>query len=132
MNVRFWSIAAVLATLGATLAFVGCSNNDNKTTNPPAGGTSFNSGTISASGQYVHTFATAGSFPYHCSFHAPMRDTIVVAPGGADSLTVEIQNTSATGFVLTGGGATGTLAPGGYVHWKSLPGQPAHTVTSDQ
>jgi plastocyanin len=40
-------------------------------------GTSFN--TSLPSGQiFVHTFATAGSFPYHCNIHAGMTGTITV------------------------------------------------------
>ena len=40
-------------------------------------GTSFN--TTLPSGQiFVHTFSTAGSFPYHCNVHAGMTGTITV------------------------------------------------------
>jgi plastocyanin len=40
-------------------------------------GTSFN--TSLPSGQvFVHTFPTAGSFPYHCTIHAGMTGTITV------------------------------------------------------
>ncbi len=40
-------------------------------------GTSFNASL--AGGQiFVRTFATAGSFPYHCTIHAGMTGTIVV------------------------------------------------------
>jgi plastocyanin len=40
-------------------------------------GTSFNTGL--PSGQiFVHTFPTAGSFPYHCTVHAGMTGTITV------------------------------------------------------
>ena len=40
-------------------------------------GTSFNTGL--PSGQiFVHTFPTAGSFPYHCTIHAGMTGTITV------------------------------------------------------
>lgn len=38
----------------------------------------FNSGTIGANGIYSHTFSTAGTYPYHCSFHAGMTATVVV------------------------------------------------------
>jgi hypothetical protein len=130
MRFRAWSIIAGAAALGSYLAFVGCSKDD-KGTNPPPGGAELNSGTLTAGQQYVHTFATAGTFPYHCTIHPAMRDTIIVSAGGVDSLIVEIQNTGPSGFVLFGGGTTGTLKPGGYVHWKNLPGQPAHTVTTE-
>ncbi len=29
---------------------------------------------------YVHTYATAGTFPYHCKIHAGMTGTVVVNP----------------------------------------------------
>lgn len=38
----------------------------------------FESGTISINGTYIHTFATAGSYPYHCTIHPSMTATVVV------------------------------------------------------
>lgn len=38
----------------------------------------FNSGNIAASGTFTHMFATAGSYPYHCSIHPYMTATVVV------------------------------------------------------
>lgn len=40
-------------------------------------GTSFNS-SLPSGGTYIHTFATAGSFPYHCTIHPGMNGTITV------------------------------------------------------
>jgi len=39
---------------------------------------SWNSGTIAPGGQFSFTFATAGTFPYHCSIHPGMTGTVVV------------------------------------------------------
>jgi plastocyanin len=44
----------------------------------------FDSGSISPAGLYTsggtysYTFATAGTYPYHCAFHPMMTGTIVV------------------------------------------------------
>lgn len=38
----------------------------------------WNSGTISPGRQFSFTFQTAGTFPYHCSFHPGMTGTVVV------------------------------------------------------
>lgn len=42
---------------------------------------SFNSGSIAPGGSWVHTFSSAGTLSYHCSFHSWMKGTItIVAP----------------------------------------------------
>ena len=33
--------------------------------------------------RYVHTFATPGTFPYHCAIHTFMKGTIIVDPAEA-------------------------------------------------
>ncbi|MBB5397598.1 plastocyanin/azurin family copper-binding protein [Mucilaginibacter sp. AK015] len=41
----------------------------------------FDSGTINAGGKFSHTFATAGTYTYHCTFHSTMATaTVIVAP----------------------------------------------------
>jgi plastocyanin len=40
------------------------------------------SGTIAANGTFSHTFATAGSFAYHCTIHTYMTGEIVVLAAG--------------------------------------------------
>jgi len=41
-------------------------------------GTDFDSGDIQAGGEFKHTFATAGSYDYHCSIHPSMNGKIIV------------------------------------------------------
>jgi plastocyanin len=41
-------------------------------------GTTFNSGIINPGGSFKSTFATAGSFPYHCTIHPGMVGTVTV------------------------------------------------------
>jgi len=38
----------------------------------------FDSESISSNGTYSHLFATAGSFPYHCTIHPTMTGTVIV------------------------------------------------------
>lgn len=39
----------------------------------------WDSGLLSMNDTYMYTFSGAGTFPYHCSVHTSMRDTIVVS-----------------------------------------------------
>ena len=41
---------------------------------------SFISGNITPGRTFEHPFATAGTYPYHCSIHPTMRGTITVTP----------------------------------------------------
>lgn len=41
---------------------------------------SFDSGTVSPNATFSHTFASAGTFTYHCSIHTSMTATITVSP----------------------------------------------------
>lgn len=41
-------------------------------------GTDFGSGDIQPGGEFKHTFATAGSYDYHCSIHPSMTGKIIV------------------------------------------------------
>jgi plastocyanin len=41
---------------------------------------SFKSDTIAAGATFSHTFATAGTFAYHCSIHSQMKATVTVTP----------------------------------------------------
>jgi plastocyanin len=41
---------------------------------------SFDSGTVNPNATFSHTFASAGTFAYHCSIHSSMTATITVTP----------------------------------------------------
>jgi plastocyanin len=49
---------------------------------------SFDSGTLSPGATFSQTFATAGTFTYHCNIHPQMTATVIVGgPGGSGSDT---------------------------------------------
>jgi len=117
----------LLATLGpllliAALAWTtSCSNKaTNPTTNIPP--KELDSGDIaSGGGTFQHTFATAGTFNYHCTHHS-MSGSVTVAAGQPASASVTIGDN----FFNP---ASVMVAPGGTVHWTNGGGT-AHTVTS--
>ena len=43
-------------------------------------GSSFNSGNLASGASFSYQAKTAGSFPYHCNYHANMHGTLVVNP----------------------------------------------------
>jgi len=38
----------------------------------------FDSGNMATNGTYSHTFTTAGTFPYHCTYHPDMLGSVIV------------------------------------------------------
>ncbi len=114
--------AATLALLGAA-ALAGCSDDDDPY-GPGPGPTGFDSGSMNAPANYVHTFATASTVSYHCTFHRSMgmTGTVTVVNGAADSAVV-----TASGMVFTP--VAVSIKPGGYVRWAVTGG--THTVTQD-
>jgi plastocyanin len=105
-----------------------CSKNNDKGTNPPPAGSELNSGSIAPGVVFQHTFASAGSFPFHCTIHPVMTGTVTVDAGSAnDSAFVSIVSMTSTGFSPQ----SVTIKPGGHVRWLNNPGQPTHTVTSN-
>jgi plastocyanin len=70
--------ASISVTAGTTVTWT---NNDAMShTVTSNDGTSFDSGTIAAGSKFSFKFMTAGTYAYHCSFHAGMTGTIVVTP----------------------------------------------------
>ena len=45
-----------------------------------ADGAAFGSGTLTGGATYAFTFATAGTFAYHCAIHSSMTATVTVTP----------------------------------------------------
>jgi len=94
---------------------------------PPGGGTlELNSLNIGPGGNFQHTFATAGTYPYHCSIHSAMTGTITVNPTGAMAGAVSIVSSNAAGFSP----ASVTIGVGGEVTWTNNDSN-THTVTSN-
>ena len=93
----------------------------------PGGGVvakELDSGNIAAGAMFQHTFTTAGSFPYHCNFHAPMSGTVVVNASAPTSLVDVSITSNSTPFPAA------TVKPGGIVRWTNNTAA-THTVTSD-
>lgn len=68
----------ISVTVGTTVTWT---NNDAMShTVTSNDGTSFNSGTIAAGSTFSFKFMTAGTYAYHCTFHAGMTGTVVVTP----------------------------------------------------
>lgn len=132
MNKRSIMRFVLASTLIASAIAVGCG----KSSSPmapyggggsgggAAGNTPFNSGTLTAPANFSHVFPTAGTVNYHCNFHVSMGmvGTVVVAAGGAASVTVTANGTSFSPSSVT-------IMPGGTVNWSIAGG--THTVTSD-
>jgi plastocyanin len=122
-----WLPALIVLISAGSIAIAGCSK-DSPTT-PVVGGSTpeLSSGNIPNGGVFQHTFATAGTFPYHCSLHGAMTGNSVVVSAGSvnDSAFVQIVSLTAPGFSPP----SVTIKPGGHVRWLNVQGSP-HTVTS--
>ncbi|OGN72265.1 MAG: hypothetical protein A2X25_00440 [Chloroflexi bacterium GWB2_49_20] len=55
-------------------------NHDSATHNIVADDGGFKSTSLSNDAIYSHTFDSAGTFTYHCGFHAAMKGTVIVQP----------------------------------------------------
>jgi plastocyanin len=65
----------VTISAGTTVRWV---NNDSIAHTSTSDAGSFDTGTIAAGASASSTFQTAGSFPYHCTFHRGMVGTVIV------------------------------------------------------
>ena len=130
--------ALVAATLFALLAIASCSKSYSPTApyggggggggGGGTGGTQLNFGPFATGQSASFTFASAGTFGYHCIPHRAMGMTgeVLVDGTGADSALVQI---AASGFSFTP--ATAHIKPGGHVRWVNASTLTNHTVTSD-
>ena len=73
-NMAF-SPATLTVTAGTT---VNWTNQDGVSHTVTSDTGAFDSGTVSANGVFSHTFATAGTYNYHCTFHASMTGKVIV------------------------------------------------------
>ena len=123
-------LAAV--TIVALVAIASCSKSSSPY-NPAGGGgggggggLELNSGNIPGGGVFQHTFATAGSFGYHCTIHG-------LAMAGTVNVNASSTNDSMLVTVGSGGNnyspATADVKPGGHVRWINVG--VTHTVTSN-
>ena len=119
---RVFRLLAVPVLILATAT--SCNSGKSSPTGPGGAGLELDSGVLGPGAVYQHTFASAGSYAYHCVFHAPMRGTVQVNASAADS----IAHVSITSSTTTFPGAT--IRPGGSVTWTNNT-QLDHTVTSD-
>ncbi|HET7497430.1 MAG TPA: plastocyanin/azurin family copper-binding protein [Candidatus Eisenbacteria bacterium] len=119
---RVFRLLAVPVLILATAT--SCNSGKSNPTGPGTAGPELDSGVLGPGAVYQHTFASAGSYAYHCIFHTPMRGTVQVNAAAADS----IAHVSITSSTTTFPGAT--IRPGGSVVWTNNT-QLDHTVTSD-
>lgn len=122
-----------IALLSATLAAVSSCNSgygggSSYPTGPGTGpGTTakeLNSPDFGQGGTFEHTFATAGTYPYHCIHHAPMTGTVQVTPNAADMVVNVSITSSSMAFPAA------SVKPGGRVIWTNNT-PTVHTVTSN-
>lgn len=69
--------SVITVSLNATVTWI---NNDGMAHTVTSDTDLFDSGSIADGGTYQHTFATAGTYPYKCSYHSSMTGTVVVNP----------------------------------------------------
>lgn len=72
-----FSPAQVTVPKGGKVTWVNCSASATQHSSTADGG-AWNSGLLAQYATYVEDFATAGSFPYHCTPHPFMKGTVVV------------------------------------------------------
>ncbi len=123
-NTKRWASSLFLAGVIAALVACGSDYGGGYTTAPTSGGKELDSGNISPGATYQHRFASAGSFPYHCIYHAPMTGTVEVSTGAADTLVNVSITSSSAPFPAA------SVKPGGRVVWTNNTSV-VHTVTSD-
>lgn len=124
-----------LALLVAAIGVSSCSKGGSPTS-PYGGGVSggvagpmLHLGPFALGQSATVTFATAGTFGYHCIPHQAMGmvGTVQVDAAGADSLVVQIAVSGSLSFTPS----TAHIKPNGAVRWVNASNSTVHTVTSD-
>ncbi len=75
-NMEF-SPSTITVSLNATVTWT---NNDGMAHTVTSDTDLFDSGSIADGKTYSHTFTTAGTYTYKCSYHSSMTGTVVVSP----------------------------------------------------
>ena len=70
-----FSPATITVAAGTTITWT---NKDAATHTVTSNSGIFDSGSLGTDATYSHTFATAGTFPYHCKIHTSMTASVVV------------------------------------------------------
>ena len=83
-------------------------NNDSVVHTVTAADSSFDSGMVAIGARYEHTYATAGTYRYKCSFHTGMVGTVIAAAavGSVGRATAARATGSTTSSATGAGGAT--------------------------
>lgn len=116
---RGFTWAMVLAGLAAAVYLASCSSKSDSPTSPGGGGGGTESFTFTfpnIGSSSSRTFATAGSFAYHCNAHETqgMTGTVVVSASSSnDSALVNVGSGSSNIF----NPSSVTIKPGGLVRW---------------
>ncbi len=85
---------------------VAWTNNDAVAHTVTADGGSFGSGNLGSGSQFTRTFATPGTFGYHCVIHPFMSGTVIVL-GSPTSTTSTSSTSTSTTTTASGGGQVG-------------------------
>ncbi|MCU7551531.1 cupredoxin domain-containing protein [Chitinophagaceae bacterium LB-8] len=75
MGSSSFSPASITVKTGTTVTWT---NNNDMLHTVTADDGSFNSGDLAYTKTYSHTFSQAGTFHYHCAYHANMKGTVMV------------------------------------------------------
>jgi plastocyanin len=122
-------LGGALVLLVAIGVFASCSKD--KGTNPGVAGELASPHISASGGTFVHIFAHAGSFPYHCSIHNSMTGTVVADTAAATPMTAAVTIVGSAPYASFSPGLV-TVKVGGTVTWTNNDGVgSAHTVTSD-
>ncbi len=70
--------ATLTAPVGTTVTWTNNGSTNHTITSDT--GNELGSSPIPPNGTYNHTFATAGTYTYHCSIHTYMKGTIIITP----------------------------------------------------
>ena len=126
MTTRKGRLMVAILVVAALAATTSCKAGGgySSSTSPMPTARELNSGDFGPGGTFQHTFATAGTYAYHCIHHSPMTGNVVVsadAPGTTASVSI-------TSSVMAFPAAS--VKPGGTVTWTNNSGS-VHTVTSN-